>query len=142
MSTTKSYYANLKTKSITHEKGGETLNAYAYQYDKNGNTETTSYSFDATDRLTQVVYPNQTVAYTYDKNYNRIKEITTGENPETKSFIYNDRNQLTPNSGDTILIYAIYQVHRSLSTFLRAFLWHLIIFYPFQKKAPKDYYSK
>ena len=74
MSTTKSYYANLKTKSITHEKGGETLNAYAYQYDKNGNriqqietqngtTETTSYSFDATDRLTQVVYPNQTYKY-------------------------------------------------------------------------------
>ena len=106
MSTTKSYYANLKTKSITHEKDGTTLNAYAYQYDKNGNrtqqvetqnstTETTTYSFDATDRLTQVVYPNQTVAYTYDKNYNRTREVITGENPETKSFIYNGRNQLT-----------------------------------------------
>ena len=106
MSTTKSYYANLKTKSITHEKDGTTLNAYAYQYDKNGNrtqqvetqnstTETTTYSFDATDRLTQAAYPNQTVAYSYDKNYNRTREVITGENPETKNFIYNSRNQLT-----------------------------------------------
>ena len=101
--------ANRVTK-ITNTQNTAVVSSYEYDYDNNGNRieqievngagpETTTYDFDDNDRLTEVVYPDQTTIYTYDDAYNRKTEITTQNtgNTETtnKTYTYNNRNQVT-----------------------------------------------
>jgi RHS repeat-associated protein len=84
--------------------------AYAYRYDTNGNrteeaitrgnvTEVTTYGYDAVDRLTDVIYPDRSTAYTYDAASNRLTEQSRSHADDTwltdKTFQYNSRHQVT-----------------------------------------------
>ncbi len=72
--------------SVVVQKDGAALIFYAYTYDANGNRltqvesnggppETTTYTYDALDRLETVTYPDgRSVAYGYDKVGNRTAE--------------------------------------------------------------------
>ncbi|HUC15783.1 MAG TPA: hypothetical protein VMS00_15130, partial [Acidimicrobiales bacterium] len=60
--------------------------------------ETTAYGFDAADRLVGVGYPDQQVAYTYDRVGDRLTEManaTGGGALTNRGFTYNSRHQLT-----------------------------------------------
>jgi YD repeat-containing protein len=95
--------------TIGNRQGTATVSSYAYGYDANGNRtqqvetngptpETTAYTYDTTDRLTQVAYPDKTTTYTYDAAYNRLTERTVNAAAVTetdKTYAYNNRNQLT-----------------------------------------------
>ncbi len=94
--------------TVVNRQGAAPVSSYSYSYDPNGNRtrqiennggtdETTTYGFDANDRLTSVNYPDQQTAYTYDPNANRITEATTANGVVTlnKTYTYNTRNQLT-----------------------------------------------
>lgn len=67
----------------------------SYSYDNNGNTltktennNTTSYSYDAANRLTQVTLPNgQTATYSYDPFNRRISKTANGQ---TTFYLYAD----------------------------------------------------
>ena len=75
--------------SLTNAKPGQPpTSAYAYTYDPNGNrtkqvetnglpptTETTTYGYDALNRLASVNYPDKKVGYGYDAVGNRTSEI-------------------------------------------------------------------
>lgn len=96
--------------NVANRQGTATVSSYAYTYDANGNrtqqietngaaAETTTYDYDATDRLIEVRYPVTTTVYTYDAAYNRSTERTTNSATQTvevdKTYAYNNRNQLT-----------------------------------------------
>ena len=96
--------------TIENRQNNAVVSSYEYRYDTNGNrtqqietnggaAETTDYSFDANDRLSEVAYPDQTTAYTYDAAYNRLTETTTDNNSNAvtvnKTYAYNNRNQVT-----------------------------------------------
>ena len=99
-----------RTLSRHNRQGTNTVSRYDYSYDANGNrtqqieengaaAETTTYTFDANDRLTRVNYPDAAVSYTYDAAYNRTGESATdtasGNAVTDKVYNYNSRNQLT-----------------------------------------------
>jgi RHS repeat-associated protein len=85
------------------------ISSYQYTYDRNGNrtsqieqnggaAETTTYGFDAADRLLSVVYPDSRVDYTYDAAGNRSTEVTRdtgGTIVSDKTFTYDARSRLT-----------------------------------------------
>ncbi|VAW38450.1 Beta-galactosidase, partial [hydrothermal vent metagenome] len=106
--------------SIANKKSGADITQHLYQYDQNGNrtqmTESNininqiiNYTYDQADRLTSVQYPNATTIYTLDKVGNRTRETITGTNPNTKTYSYNNRDQLTAISdslgSNTVYIY-------------------------------------
>ena len=93
---------------ITNEGPSGLLSSYAYQYDANGNrslqleqnggaVETTSYQYDAADRLWQVAYPDQTTTYTLDGVGNRRTETSVqGEDTIVdREYRYDARHRLT-----------------------------------------------
>jgi RHS repeat-associated protein len=96
-----------RTLTLLNRQGTSLVSSYAYRYDSNGNrtrqdennggtAETTTYGFDANDRLTTVNYPDKQTVYTFDGNANRVSEITTtgGTTTLNKTYTYNTRNQL------------------------------------------------
>ncbi|WP_027706786.1 RHS repeat-associated core domain-containing protein [Zooshikella ganghwensis] len=95
--------------AMEHRVGDTLVSQFQYQYDANGNRlqqiarngstlETTTYTYDALDRLQQVTYPEQQVMYAYDAVYNRIRETTTdaanNQVIKDQGFSYNLRNEL------------------------------------------------
>ncbi|MGI0115379.1 RHS repeat domain-containing protein [Zooshikella sp. RANM57] len=95
--------------AMEHRVGDTLVSQFQYQYDANGNRlqqiarngstlETTTYTYDALDRLQQVTYPEQQVMYAYDAVYNRTREtttdITTNQVIKDQGFSYNLRNEL------------------------------------------------
>ncbi|MGE3540692.1 MAG: RHS repeat-associated core domain-containing protein [Candidatus Tectimicrobiota bacterium] len=95
---------------LTHLHQTAPLTTYSYTYDANGNRttervvqggsdETTTYAYDAADRLQSVAYPDRTTTYTYDGTGNRLTEKTRravdSQLLADKTYRYNDRNQLT-----------------------------------------------
>ncbi len=119
--------------TVVNTQGAAPVSSYAYTYDANGRgrvdalasgtqrrtpcgcnrtqqletnggaAETTTYAFDANDRLLQVNYPDKQTAYSYDANANRLSESTSVNGTTTpgstiqqdKRYTYNTRNQLT-----------------------------------------------
>ena len=95
--------------SIVNTFGAATISRYDYLYDANGNRveqieenggapETTAYGYDDADRLTEVTYPDRTVAYGYDGVGNRVSEDAAdpgGAPLVDRTLAYNERNQLT-----------------------------------------------
>ncbi len=89
--------------------GGAQLSSWAYGYDANGNRnlqhetnggalEITTYSYDRTDRLWQVVYPDQTATYSFDGVGNRMSERSedaAGNDLVDRIYVYDERNQLS-----------------------------------------------
>ncbi|MCG7872835.1 MAG: GH-E family nuclease [Candidatus Thiodiazotropha lotti] len=104
------YDAQGRIDTLTNQQGSTLLSSYDYAYDSNSNrteqieinggaAETTGYSYDSADRLTQVDYPETSVVYTYDANFNRLSEVETRLSDSAvikdQSYAYNNRNQLT-----------------------------------------------
>jgi YD repeat-containing protein len=103
--------------SLESLQGATVVSSYAYTYDANGNRltqtetnggapETTTYTYDARDRLETVTYPpdsisatGRVVAYTYDEVGNRLTELTTdpvsGDPLTSKSGTFDALNRLT-----------------------------------------------
>lgn len=108
--------------TIANKQGAAVVSSYEYGYDDNGNRtrqieqnggapETTGYTFDGNDRLTEVRYPDKATTYTYDAAYNRLSERTvnnaTAAVEADRDYSYNDRNELTAvtdrlNSADSV----------------------------------------
>ena len=114
-----------RTTRIHNQQNNATVSNFEYEFDENGNRitqretnggaeETTTYQYDANDRLLEVSYdvqgctnvpnagcvggtPDVTTTYTYDPAYNRTSEIdtTNGSVTKNKTYRYNARNQLT-----------------------------------------------
>ncbi|HET8941682.1 MAG TPA: RHS repeat-associated core domain-containing protein [Rudaea sp.] len=111
--TTTEYDEAGRIASIVHAKAGTELAQSTYRYDLNGNRieqkqtngavtgdveQTTGYSYDASDRLTQVVTPDRTTDYTLDPVGNRTGEkIHNAANTliGDSTLVYNAREQLT-----------------------------------------------
>jgi RHS repeat-associated protein len=126
--TTYAYQNNNWLSSITHKApGGATLQSFAYTYDQNGNrvsqadsTGSTSYGYDALNRLTSAAYPgtygswtwaydtvgnrltqtapNGTTTYTYDAN-NRLRTAVGGSG--TTNYDYDANGNLTSTGTAT-----------------------------------------
>ena len=106
-----------RIESILNKRSGANITSHLYEYDPNGNrtrlTESNihtdqeiNYTYDQADRLTSVIYPTQTTTYGLDKVGNRDTETITGANPNTKTYSYNNRDQLTgisDTNGSTII---------------------------------------
>ena len=104
------YHATNRIKTIEHRAGTSLISGYFYIYDPNGNrteqtetqggvTETTNYTYDTLDRLTEWMISNKTRStYTYD-GYNRKTEIISNLNPGTlvkqQTYDYDETNRLT-----------------------------------------------
>jgi RHS repeat-associated protein len=102
--------------SLVNSKSGATVSSYAYHYTDNGNrdqqievngglTETTTYGYDALNRLTTVSYPDvgaglgpaRVAAYGYDLVGNRATETITdaGTLVSSKTGVFDFANRLT-----------------------------------------------
>jgi RHS repeat-associated protein len=101
-STVYAYQTNNWLSSITHKApGGATLQSFAYTYDKNGNrisqadpTGTTSFAYDALNRLVNAAYPAGygTWSWTYDPVGNRLSQNAPSG---TTNYSYDANNRLT-----------------------------------------------
>jgi RHS repeat-associated protein len=96
-----------RVQRIENKQGATLVSSYDYAYDPNGNRtrqteenggppETTTYTYDTADRLTGVVYPEKTVAYTLDPVGNRLREVTSeaGTPTSDKLSLFDDRDRL------------------------------------------------
>ena len=105
-----SYDAAGRLLLIENRQNNAIVSRYDYSYDTNNNrteqietnggaAETTTYAYDALDRLTAVAYPLTTVTYAYDGNYNRVSEHevdnATSASISDLTLVYNERDQLT-----------------------------------------------
>ncbi len=74
-------------------------NRLIQQESNGGGAETTTYVYDNNDRLTRADYPDTTLDYGYDAAYNRTSESAvekaSGTTVSSKTFSYNNRNQVT-----------------------------------------------
>ncbi len=74
-------------------------NRLTQQETNGGGAETTTYVYDNNDRLTRADYSDATVSYGYDAAYNRTGETAVekagGTTVSSKTFSYNNRNQVT-----------------------------------------------
>ena len=95
---------------VSNRLNGAVASRYDYTYDRNGNrlsqqetnggaVETTTYVYDNNDRLTRADYSDATLDYGYDAAYNRTGETAVekagGTTVSSKTFSYNNRNQVT-----------------------------------------------
>ena len=98
--------------SIDHTQTGGPIASVGYDYDDNGNRteqrltngdltnnseEITNYTYDTSDRLTQVTYPQQVNTYVIDAVGNRTQETIDNAVAMTttvRDFTYNNRDQL------------------------------------------------
>jgi RHS repeat-associated protein/uncharacterized repeat protein (TIGR01451 family) len=102
--TTQSYDAAGRLTAIAHKRGGTVVDSFTYGLDADGNRTsvtspagTESYTLDALNRLTRVVYPGgRTVSYAYDAAGNR-SSMTDG--PTTTTYAYDDAGRLTSAGG-------------------------------------------
>jgi RHS repeat-associated protein len=96
-----------RVKTIDHKQNNATVANYGYLYDADGNrkqqdetnggaTESTMYTYDTADRLTDAVYPNVAVNYVLDGVGNRQTETqTTATNTVVRTATFNEREQIT-----------------------------------------------
>jgi YD repeat-containing protein len=99
--TTNAYDIADRLTSITHKKGTTTLESFTYTLDPVGNRlsmadadGTTTYTYDALDRILTVTYPSGapgTVAYTYDPMGNRL---TMAQDGVVTSYTYDAADRL------------------------------------------------
>lgn len=112
-------YPNGAKAAYTHDDGNRIIrientqsaalvSSFDYDYDLNGNRilqvevngggpETTSYAYDAADRLTEVAYPDKTTTYTLDGVGNRLteQEIDLASTLITdKTYVYDERDRI------------------------------------------------
>ena len=110
------YRPNNRIQSIEHKYGDTPISSFACQYDPNGNrvsltefqngeTETTTYSYDAADRLAGYVLkdeadiatdsPGRVVSYTYE-GYNRKTETVEDDDVpvSAKTYLYDSTDRL------------------------------------------------
>jgi len=99
----------LKTDTLKTFSGSTILGAIAYDYDANGNetskvttgfagASTNTYTYDLADRLSSWTSGSAVTNYAYDASGNRIQN-------GAKTFSYDQRNQLTGQSGGTSYAY-------------------------------------
>ncbi|HVS66652.1 MAG TPA: DUF6531 domain-containing protein, partial [Thermoanaerobaculia bacterium] len=102
------YDAAGRIETLVNRLGTTVVSSYGYTYDGNGNrliqeetnggeVETTTYTYDAADRLLGAVYPDRTVTYTYDGVGNRLterEEDGDGVLLASKAFTYDQRHRL------------------------------------------------
>ncbi|WP_426212032.1 RHS repeat-associated core domain-containing protein [Massilia sp. TWP1-3-3] len=129
VTSTTTYDAAMRVKTVVHAKASTNLSSTQYTYDVNGNrlsetinrtagAQATSYIYDAADRLrkSSVVEAGKTVVtdYELDAVANRTKEtVSTTVAGQTKvaskGYMYGGRNQLTDVTdavaGNTVLAY-------------------------------------
>ncbi|WP_342481452.1 RHS repeat-associated core domain-containing protein [Paenibacillus sp. FSL L8-0340] len=110
--------------SMKNTKGSSVLSGYTYSYDNNGNitavtevlnngaAKTTSYGYDALNRLLSIKRPNgQSTQYTYDVRGNRLtssESVSTSVDLSDTSYTYDLQNTLTgltKNGNTTIFTY-------------------------------------
>ncbi|MEK4063786.1 MULTISPECIES: RHS repeat domain-containing protein [unclassified Paenibacillus] len=110
--------------SMKNTKGSSVLSGYNYSYDHNGNitavtevlnngaAKTTSYGYDALNRLLSIKRPNgQSTQYTYDVRGNRLtssESVSTSLDLSDTSYTYDLQNTLTgltKNGNTTIFTY-------------------------------------
>ncbi|WP_342481462.1 RHS repeat-associated core domain-containing protein [Paenibacillus sp. FSL L8-0340] len=110
--------------SMKNTKGSSVLSGYTYSYDHNGNitavtevlnngaAKTTSYGYDALNRLLSIKRPNgQSTQYTYDVRGNRLtssESVSTSLDLSDTSYTYDLQNTLTgltKNGNKTIFTY-------------------------------------
>lgn len=112
--TTYDYDVDGRLIDVTNKGPGNTLiSAYHYPLDDNGmrtaveettpaGTQTTTYGYDALNRLDRVTYPDgRTVRYEYDQTGNRLKMIAP---EETTTYTYDADNRLR-QAGDEQFFY-------------------------------------
>lgn len=101
------YLANNWLSSITHQNTGGAFATISYTYDANGNrvsmgdtSGTTTFSYDALNRLTQAVYPGTygTWSWSYDAVGNRTLQGAPGGHT---AYTYDANNRLTQTSAMT-----------------------------------------
>ncbi len=107
-SATHGYDAGNRLTRLDNRQNSALVASWAYAYDANGNRteqvetnggapETTSYTYDAADRLIEVAYPEKTVATTLDPVGNRLTEVTTDAShapTSAKTYAYDIRDRL------------------------------------------------
>ncbi|QQR75325.1 MAG: RHS repeat protein [Holophagales bacterium] len=107
-SATHGYDAANRLTRLDNRQNSALVASWAYAYDANGNRteqvetnggapETTSYTYDAADRLIEVAYPEKTVSTTLDPVGNRLTEVTTDASHTTtsaKTYAYDIRDRL------------------------------------------------
>lgn len=110
--------------NLTNEQNGEMVSSHSYNYDNGGRRtqlieengaglETTTYTYDAADRLTGVNYPANTVSYVLDAAGNRTSETRDGV---TRDYTYNNRYQLTSVFGPDVDVTYTYDATGNMIT--------------------------
>jgi len=115
---TYTYYDTNRVQTVTNEvtAGATLISSYAYEYSPNGNrtsqievqegvSETTTYNYDAVDRLidfTVAGTATTVTAYSYE-NYNRKTETVSedGSLVKSRTYAYDETNWLTRIDDDT-----------------------------------------
>ncbi len=133
---TEAYDGSQRLTGITGAKGGTTLTGFSYTYTKPGTSTdtgvrqtmvtggaTTTYTYDAVNRLLGAVNPTQNNQYTYDGAGNRLTATLNG----TSAFAaptYNAANELT-SLGSTTFGYDASGNETGRSTGLTAFAYNV-----------------
>ncbi|WP_229735373.1 DNRLRE domain-containing protein [Halobacillus andaensis] len=107
--TSLSYDSANRLKEISNDDGnGQTIGAYEYEYDQNGNRTsvetdegTIEYEYDALDQLKkETLTDGTTITYEYDDAGNRTEKTETKDgDSETVEYAYDEANQLTDKDG-------------------------------------------
>jgi RHS repeat-associated protein len=92
--------------SVIHSGSGGPIESFSYTLDENGNrvavtssAGTETYTLDALDRVTSVLYPNgDQVTYEYDDNGNRLTMTVNGV---PTNYSYDDADQLLSDGSTT-----------------------------------------